>query len=131
MTNLHIAATKSSPEIHFDAETHILEIRGESYPENVAEFYAPVLHWLEEYLSTSKQQKTTLNIEIRYFNSSSSKVLLDFFALCDEAAEHGKNISVNWIYEKNNLSALEAGEEFQEDMEVLHFNIIEKKNATI
>ena len=126
MTNLHIPATKSSPDIHFDAETHILEIRGESYPENVAEFYAPVFHWLEEYLSALDQQEMTLNIEMRYFNSSSSKVLLDFFALCDEAAESGKNISVNWLYEKNNRSAREAGEEFQEDMEILHFNIIEK-----
>lgn len=126
MKNLHVAATKSSPAIHFDAETHILEVRGESYPENVAEFYAPIFRWLEEYLSILDQQETTLNIEIRYFNSSSSKVLLDFFALCDDAAEQGKHISVNWIYEKNNQSALEAGQEFQEDMEVLHFNIIEK-----
>lgn len=126
MNKLHIAATKSSPEIHFDAEMHILEIRGESYPENVAEFYMPVFTWLEEYLLLLEHEEATVNIEIRYFNSSSSKILLDLFAMLDDAAGHGKKIRVNWWYRKDNKSALEAGKEFQEDMNALKINILPK-----
>jgi hypothetical protein len=127
MENLHIAATKSSPEIHFDCEQRILEIKGESYPENTAAFYAPVLSWIEVYLDSLKQQDVRVNMEIIYSNSSSSKVLMDFLELLDEAASKGNSITVNWIYHVENEGALEAGEEFREDLESLTFHFVQKE----
>lgn len=126
MENLYIKETKSSPEIHFDSAHNVLELRGESYPENTAEFYTPVLTWLEEYLEQLDDQAVTVNMEIIYFNSSSSKVLMDFFDILDQAVEDGKNITVNWFYDKENESALEAGEEFKEDLEALPFHVVAK-----
>ncbi len=128
MENLHIEATKSSPEIHLDREQHLLELRGESYPENTAEFYGPVFAWVEEYLEHAEDQDITVKMEIIYFNSSSSKVLMDFFDLLDDAVSEGKKIIVNWIYDEENESALEAGEEFQEDLESLTFNLVQKES---
>ena len=68
-----------------------------------------------------------VNVDISYFNSSSSKVLLDFFDVLDEAAMDGKQITVNWLYGTNNESAKEAGEDFQEDWEALAFHLICKE----
>jgi hypothetical protein len=79
MENLEITATKYTPEITFDAGSNVLEIKGETYPENTAEFYAPVFTWLDEYIAQLQDQQVTLNLEITYFNSSSSKVLMDLF----------------------------------------------------
>ncbi|MDM8525188.1 DUF1987 domain-containing protein [Desulfococcaceae bacterium HSG8] len=127
MENLNIETTKYTPGISFDCKKNILEIIGESYPENIAEFYAPVFDWLEEYLGQLKdKQDVIINMELVYFNSSSSKVLLDFFDLMEDAVGNGKNIKVNWIYEEEDEDTLEFGKEFQEDFEELNINLVKK-----
>lgn len=124
MENLYIEASKYTPEVMFDASSQILEIKGESYPENTAEFYAPVFSWINELLEQAKpDSQLTINMEIIYFNSSSSKVLMDLFDLFEDRASQGMNIQVNWIYDEENESALEYGEEFQEDLNVVEFNL--------
>jgi hypothetical protein len=125
MQNLTILATKSSPYIYFDARNRVLEIKGESYPENAARFYAPVFAWLEEYLaSIDDDLPVELNMEIVYFNSSSSKVYMNLFELLQNAVVSGRNIVVNWRYQEENETALECGEEFKEDLHTLTFNLV-------
>lgn len=126
MENLKIIATKSSPEINFNEETNILNIIGESYPENTTLFYEPVFQWIETYMKSIKEQTVTLNIELIYFNSSSSKTLMDLFEFFEDQSDEGKDIIVNWIYDEENEAALEYGEEFAEDVESLTFNLVEK-----
>jgi len=126
MENLVIAKTEATPEIRFDYASGILELRGESYPENTADFYAPVFAWLRNFLASGNGLAATVNMEIIYFNSSSSKALMNIFDLLDEAVASGRKIVVNWIYDAGNESALEYGEEFKEDLESLEFNLVEK-----
>ena len=64
MDNLIIEATKYTPKILFDAKNHLLEITGETYPENTAEFYAPVFKWLEGYIAELQDEVVTVNLEI-------------------------------------------------------------------
>jgi hypothetical protein len=123
MDNLTIEKTKVTPSIHFDAKNHRLEIKGESYPENAAKFYERVFSWLDEYIGELKDQEVTLELEITYFNSSSSKILMDLFDKLDETAGSGKNISIIWRYHKENELALEYGEEFQEDLKNVKFTL--------
>lgn len=127
MESLYIEPTKYSPEINFDPESGILEFRGKSYPENTFEFYAPVMKWLEEYIASAPDGKTILDMEIIYFNSSSSKFFFDFFDVIEEASDQGFDIKINWIYHKDNENALEAGEDFMEDFESLDFNLVEEQ----
>jgi len=130
MKNLFIEATECTPTIHFDITRNILEIRGTSYPENTSSFYTPIFTWLEEYFSQLEEGHVTVNIAIVYFNSGSSKILLDFFDLLDEAAFRGIDIIVNWIYEEDDEDMLEYGEEFLEDFRRLSFNFVQKPRAT-
>lgn len=123
MDDLRIESTKFTPEINFDYANRVLEIKGESYPENTSEFFNPVFKWLEDYLGASETNNTVVNIELYYFNSSSSKVLMNFFEVLDKAAEQGCGITVNWIYEEEDEDSLEFGEEFAEDVNHLAFNL--------
>jgi len=125
MTNLNIEETKYTPKINLDFEKGIVSIAGKSYPENTFEFYEPVMKWLEEYFDGNAQETTTINFEIIYFNSSSSKLFFDLFDLIEENNEKN-TIIINWIYDEENESALEAGEDFQEDFETLTINLISK-----
>ena len=126
MENLILEETKYTPSINLDVEKGIFELIGKSYPENTFEFYKPMIDWVEEYFDDNEQEKTIVNLEIIYFNSSSSKLFFDFFDLLEEAHNNGKKIEINWIYDEENEAALEAGEDFKEDFEDLNFNLMEK-----
>jgi len=124
MEDLQIQATKYTPEIKLDAQNAVIDIRGKSYPENTFEFYKPVMQWVEEYFQDPKQE-LTVNMEIIYFNSSSSKLFFDFFDLLEENRDKSK-ITIYWIYDEENESALEAGEDFIEDFEYLEIKLVSK-----
>ena len=126
MENLVIQGSKYTPEIAFDAGRNTLEIKGYSYPENAAAFYAPVMEWLTAYLEQGGREPIRVNMELIYFNSSSSKILLDLFDLLDGHAAKGQPIRVNWIYDAENESACECGQEFEEDIEHLEFELVKK-----
>ena len=124
MKNLKLEATKYTPEINLDAKGSISLI-GKSYPENTFEFYAPMMKWLEEYFEGTPATTTVINMEIIYFNSSSSKLFFDFFDLLEENASDNK-IEINWIYDEENESAEEAGADFVEDFEDLKIRLVAK-----
>ena len=124
MENLKIEATKYTPEINLDSNGTI-SLSGKSYPENTFEFYAPVMEWVEKYFEASAAETTTVNMEIIYFNSSSSKLFFDFFDLLEENSED-HTIEINWIYDEENESAEEAGEDFIEDFEGLNIKLVTK-----
>ena len=125
MENLEIEATKYTPHIKMDT-SGIISLTGKSYPENTFEFYSPVMDWLKEYFNGNAADVTTVNIEITYFNSSSSKLFFDFFDVLDENKDN-HTIKVNWIYDEENESAEEAGEDFIEDFEDLDIKLIVKE----
>jgi len=125
MTKYSVQATKSSPQIDFDPDTMLFEIKGESYPENCWGFYSPMFEWLEDFFGKTNRDCVEINMEILYFNSSSSKTFMDFFDMLDDQAERGKNIVVNWRYHEENEPAMECGEEFMEDVNNIKFNLIE------
>jgi hypothetical protein len=124
MKNLSLEETRYTPKITLDTNG-IISLVGKSYPENTFEFYAPVIDWVKEYFETSAKEITTINMEIIYFNSSSSKVFFDFFDLLEEYNDEC-NIEINWIFDDENESAEEAGEDFIEDFEDLNIKLVTK-----
>lgn len=124
MENLKLEATKYTPEINLDTNG-VISLVGKSYPENTFEFYAPMMEWIEKYFEENPAPTTVINIEIIYFNSSSSKLFFDFFDLLEENAKDN-NIEINWIYDEENESAEEAGEDFIEDFEELSIKLVTK-----
>jgi hypothetical protein len=124
MEGLRIEGGKSSPEVDFDPDSGILRIAGESFPENAAKFYAPVMDWVARFLREGATPKATLMLQIVYFNSSTSKVLMNLFQLAEEARAGGREVSVRWICDAENETAIECGEEFREELRNLPFEIV-------
>lgn len=124
MENLIIEPTKSSPSIRLDAQTRILEIAGESYPENAANFYTPVFAWIDLFFRQMSTTPVTVNITLHYFNSSSAKALMDLFDRLEKAQADGTPVIVNWRYHEENDTAMECGEEFKEETESITFNMV-------
>ena len=53
-------------------------LKGRSIPENSIELYKPLNEWLDQYASAPKPA-TVVDMKLEYFNTSSSKCILDFF----------------------------------------------------
>lgn len=123
MNDIQIQATKNTPEIVSDVARRTLLIRGEAYPENAAQFYAPLFSWLDAYLADPGHDAIEVNIELVYFNSSTSKVLLDLFDRLERSAGQGGRVVVNWRYHQENDMILEYGEEFAEEVRAIDFRL--------
>ncbi len=122
MTNLTIAETKTTPSINFDAQSGVLNITGESYPDSALQFYQQVLDWLNQYLVESTQP-IEMNFKFSYFNTSTSKCILDILSVLETAYAKGRKIEVFWHYREDDEDMQESGEEFAQDIN-LPFNLV-------
>ena len=114
--------TDLTPYVYICEEDGIMRLEGESYHENVFEFFREIKEWLAEYLKTDFES-FTFDCELVYFNSSTVKVLLGMLLDMDNS-KNCDRITVNWITTKNNRIIIECGEDFEEDLENLTFNLI-------
>ena len=111
--NLTIDDSIKTPSIIFGADDGMLEIKGKSIPENSLEFYRPVFEWLDNY-SQAPAPATTLKVALEYFNTSSSKCLLDIFRKLEAINLSGRStVKVNWVYDSDDEDMMEAGEDYQ------------------
>jgi len=110
MIPLEFVGTKMTPHIIFDKTASIFMLKGTSRPENPPEFYKPVFDWMKEYL-TSPNEKTIVEVQFDYFNTSTSKILLDLFELFEKHSDLGVKLHVNWFYTDDDEEMMEAGDE--------------------
>jgi hypothetical protein len=122
MEPLFIAASPTSPEIDFRFDQHTLSIKGESYPENAAAFYGPIIARVQAYLDDSKGAEITVHVSLAYFNSSSTKMLFTFFEALNNAAMAGSQVRLNWYHDEDDDTILEFGQELQDDFGALDFH---------
>ena len=112
METLSIEMSAKTPLVKFNPRGN-MEFRGRSIPENSIEFYSPVFDWIDDY-AKHPQPETTVHIQLEYFNTSSSKCLLDIFKKLQTLHLAGNSkVTVHWYYEEDDEDMLEAGEDYQ------------------
>jgi hypothetical protein len=111
MDNINIEGTAKTPTVVFEDQSSTLVIRGRSIPENSIDFYKPLMDWLDLYAAGSGNS-LNLKVELEYFNTSSSKCILDVFKKLESISKQGKSVSVKWHYEEDDEDMLEAGEDY-------------------
>jgi len=126
MENIDINRNLSTPyfpSVHFEVSSGRCEISGESYMEEAYKFYLPLINWIKQFTEQEKR-KITLNIRLIYFNTSTSKCLLDIFEILKKYHQEGGEIEVNWYYDKDDPDMVEEINDFENEAE-LQFNILE------
>src|SRR5437763_1718946 len=114
MTDLQIAATQSSPSVATDWSAGTLEMRGDSYPENSWEFFAPILAGIKKHLEKG-DRSLDVKLHLLYLNTSSVKAMIEIFDLLEAAHGREQRVSVRWYYDQENERIAELIEEFRED----------------
>lgn len=109
---LTIEKTTKTPYVFFDKQQGNLEIKGVSLPTNAIEFYTPLFQFIEEYLK-KPQERTDIVFHFDYFNTSSSKILLQLLIRFESLLDMGKEVSLNWLYEEDDIDMLDAGKMYE------------------
>ncbi|PXY01168.1 nuclear pore complex subunit [Marinifilum breve] len=123
MNSLVLEGSPKTPSINFNGANGAFLIEGRSIPENSLDFYKPVMEWLDSYIN-EPQEETKVSIRLEYFNTSSSKCILDVFKKLETVFKRGKKVIINWHYEMDDEDMLEAGEDYQSIVKI-PFNMIE------
>ena len=124
MERLTLPATQFTPRVDLDYAARALVLQGESYPENAAEFYGPILTAVRQYMSDSQPGKTTVTLQFAYVNSSSTRSLQQLLTLLDSAARDGANIDVRWLVEADDDAMAELGVDLLSDKSSLSYEIV-------
>ncbi len=109
--------TDDTPNVILDAENDIFEISGRSLPEDVTTFYEPILSWLDEYAETPNA-KTVFTFKLVYFNTASSKLILDILMKLEDMFENSNEVLIKWYYPEDDEDMEEAGEEYADIVDV-------------
>lgn len=123
MEKLYLEGSAKTPTIDFNFETGVLELKGRSIPENSIEFFKPLNDWIDGY-GASPKEKTTIEVRLEYFNTSSSKCILDLFKKLEGVNGNSTTVDVKWYFETDDEDMQEAGEDY-EAIVGLPFKIIE------
>jgi len=111
------------PYILIDEKKKHMLIKGESYHEQIVEYFVDVNKWLDENFADACDG-FVFDCELSYFNSSTAKLLMDIMLRLDDCAAEGKNITINWIASEGNDVIIECGEDFKEELSNLTFNLV-------
>ncbi len=117
MQVIKMKGSDDTPKIILDKQNGLFEISGRSLPEDVAAFYEPILDWLDEYAETPNK-KTVFEFKLEYFNTASSKLILDVLLKLEDMSDDGNEILVKWYFPDDDEDMEEAGEEYADIVEV-------------
>ncbi len=127
MEVLKLELTDNTPKVILDHTKHEIEFEGDSRPEDVQKFFKPIMDWLDEYgeyVKNAGDVTLNANFKLEYFNSSSAKYIMDIILKLGEIAEAANvTLNINWFYDEMDEDMLDAGEEF-EDMLDVEFNFV-------
>lgn len=113
MEIVNIGATDETPKVNFNTGEGIFEMSGKSLPEDVTVFYNPILTWLDGY-ALEPNSETVFVLKMDYFNTASSKLILDILLKLEEIHEEHGGIKIEWYYREDDEDMEEAGDEFSD-----------------
>ncbi len=113
MNDIHIKGIRGiyiAPAVDFVAATGECTLEGESFLEETSNFYSPLLDWLNEYIETKKP--ITFNIKLTYFNTSTSKWILNILHTLKYYIDQGGDVTVNWYYYEDDIDMSEEIDDY-------------------
>ncbi len=114
---LVLEATDKTPFVRLDKDTHNFEFRGNMYPEDIREFFRPILNWIDLYIK-NPSQKTYVDLQFEYLNSSSEKMVFYLIEKFQDLFDAGYEVIMRWYYETDDEEMYEEGLEISEKVDI-------------
>lgn len=113
MEILTMESSDDTPQVILNKDKNIFEISGRCLPEDAVSFFNPIMDWIKRYAQTPNPT-TAFHIKLDYFNTASSKLLLDLLT----ALKPIPAICVIWHSYPDDEEVQEAGAEFSEQVDI-------------
>ncbi len=117
MVNIKLEGTQDTPAVLLDATKGMIEFSGKSFPADVADYYSPIIKWIDEY-ALKPQVNTTIVMKMDYFNTASSKVILDILYKFEDISNDGHSVLIKWYFPDDDDDMKETGEEYEQIVDV-------------
>lgn len=109
---LRIKPTAQTPFICYSDETATFEMKGRSIPEDVTGFYLPVMQWFN-FTVQRKPPFMRVAFLLEYFNTHSSRILLEILRKLEKMQEAGSKVEVDWYFEEEDDEMKDFGEDLE------------------
>lgn len=117
MRALIIEPTSKTPKVIMNSDISVFEIAGRSIPEDSVGFYRKVLDWVDEY-AKHPNDRSNFKFQLEYFNTSSSKCLLDLFRKLEKMHKGGYDVTITWHYDADDEDMEETGQDYKALLEI-------------
>jgi hypothetical protein len=121
--------TSQTPAVDFDYEARELRISGESWVEDAAKFWVPVLNSVREYLDGAINENIKVDVQLSYLNTGSFKAMVQLYRRLDEAAKKGNAVAFSWRYRRDDEMARGYGEDLEASVQATALQITFKEEA--
>ncbi|PLX03424.1 MAG: nuclear pore complex subunit [Marinilabiliales bacterium] len=105
------------PKIILNKEEEFFSFEGKSMPENPKEFYSKIIEWLQEYANNPKEHTKAI-FKLSYFNTASSKRILDVLEEFKNMQDAGNTVTIEWHYNSFDEDMKKAGLEYSDILEL-------------
>ncbi len=110
-------AAADKPKVIFDKTNGEFLIEGISMCEDALSFYKPLIAWIKQYALDPNSQ-TVVKFRLFYFNTASSKMILDVMLRFEELYHMGYDVKIEWYYRPDDEDMEEAGEIYATRLEI-------------
>jgi hypothetical protein len=110
---VYIQGTSETPGITLDKNKGEIKFSGRSMPEDAKSFYQPLKQWILNY-SKDPQPGTHVIFAYEYFNTASSKMIMELVECVKAIMEKDPDMRVEWHYLEDDDDMLEAGEDYSD-----------------
>lgn len=122
MNNLVVNASEKTPYCNLESNGNF-KFEGISMPEDAASFYFKIIDWISDYYR-SPNANTSITVNFRYLNSTSSSRMLKIFHSLKRLQETGKTkIRCTWYYEPDDSDMKEYIEQITECADNIEFDV--------
>ncbi len=111
MEIIQIKAGLTTPKVILEAENGHFEITGKSNPEDVINFYQPILIWIDNYMK-SPNSETVFDFKLTYYNTASSKIVLEIMKKLELLGATNSDVKIRWYFEEEDEDMEELGEDY-------------------
>lgn len=119
MQKVIMPVTDKTPEVSFDEESRIFQLKGRCLPENIMTFRESVMALLDGFITRCHDDRNKapagslhkVIFRLGYFNSAAAKLLADMLSSLGKAREQGCLIKIYWYFDEEDHDMLEAGED--------------------
>lgn len=123
MQKYELKQSSKTPNVILDHETGEMFLGGRSIPDNALDLFGPMLEWASEYVE-SPQKVTKITFKFEYYNTASSKSILEFLLIMNELQKKNCEIKVYWHYKEDDDDMMEEGEVYS-DIVNIPFEFVE------